>query len=60
MSHENNLLEKAVESIKSTFGKRAASGLFAGRDGILPSTTETPTTSADLELITWLVIAEAP
>ncbi len=56
ITHENNLLERAVESIKATFGKRAAAALFAGRDGKLPSTQDTPASSADLELVTWLVI----
>ena len=56
MAHENHLLERAVESIKATFGKRAAASLFAGRDGKLPSAKDTPASSADLELVTWLVI----
>lgn len=56
MSHENHLLERAVESIKATFGKRAAAALFSGRDGKLPSAQDTPSSSADLELVTWLVI----
>ncbi len=58
MTHENNLLERAVESIKATFGKRAAAALFSGRDGKLPSVQDTPSSSADLEIITWLVIME--
>ena len=33
MTHENELLERAIQSIKATFGKRAASALFSGRDG---------------------------
>ncbi|EDY83482.1 Helicase conserved C-terminal domain protein [Verrucomicrobiia bacterium DG1235] len=57
MKHENLLLERAVESIKATFGKRAASTLFSSRDGKLPSSKDTPSSSADLELVTWLVIA---
>ena len=56
MAHENHLLERAVESIKATFGKRAASALFSSRDGKLPSADDTPKSSADLELVTWLVI----
>lgn len=58
MVHENKLLEHAVESIKATFGKRAAASLFSGREGKLPSAESTPASSADLELVTWLVIAD--
>lgn len=58
MTHENHLIERAVESIKATFGKRAAAALFSGRNGQLPSTKVTPSSSADLELVTWLVIME--
>jgi SNF2 family DNA or RNA helicase len=60
MSHENRLLDRAVESIKATFGKRAASALFSGRDGRLPSSSETPTSQENLELVTWLIIVEQP
>ena len=56
MTHENTLLDRAVESIKTTFGKRAFGGLLDDRDGKLPSAKDTPTSSADLELVTWLVI----
>jgi SNF2 family DNA or RNA helicase len=56
MRHENKLLDRALASIKSTFGKRAASALFSGRDGKLPSASESPNSQEDLELVTWLVI----
>jgi len=59
MKNESDLLDKAIDSIKATFGKRAAAGLFSGRDGKLPTQAETPSTSADLELVTWLVIMES-
>ncbi len=58
MKHENDLLDRAVESIKATFGKRAAGALLGGRDGKLPSAKDTPVSSADLELVTWLVIVK--
>lgn len=58
MAHENDLLERAIESIKATFGKRAAASLFSGRDGKLPTAESTPSSSADLELVTWLVIVD--
>ena len=56
MARENQLLARAVESIKTTFGKRAAAALFSGRDGLLPTQSDTPNSSADLELVTWLVL----
>lgn len=56
MTHENGLLDRAIESIKSTFGRRATANLLSGRGGLLPTASETPTTPDDLELITWLVI----
>ena len=58
MSHETRLLDSAVESIKRTFARRAAASLFSGRDGTLPKVSETPSSSADLELVTWLVIMD--
>ena len=58
MTHETKLLDSAVESIKRTFARRAAAGLFSGRDGTLPKTSDTPSSSDDLELITWLVITD--
>jgi len=56
MSHESALLDSAMESIKRTFARRATSSLLSGRDGLLPTTSETPTSSDDMELVTWLVI----
>lgn len=58
MNQENELLDQAVESIKRTFGRRAAAGLFAGREGRLPEAAQVPRSSEDLELITWLVILD--
>ena len=60
MSHETRLLDSAVESIQRTFARRAATSLFSGRDGLLPKTSETPSSSDDLELVTWLVIMGPP
>ncbi|MFN9027182.1 MAG: ATP-dependent helicase, partial [Akkermansiaceae bacterium] len=56
MNHESHLLDSAMESIKRTFARRATSSLLSGRDGLLPTTSETPTSSDDMELVTWLVI----
>jgi len=59
MGHETRLLNSAVESIKRTFARRAAGALLAGRDGMLPRTDETPSSTEDLELVTWLVIMDS-
>lgn len=56
MSHESALLDSAMESIKRTFARRATSSLLSGRDGLLPTTSETPTSSDDMELVIWLVV----
>jgi len=56
MSHESALLDSAMESINRTFARRATSSLLSCRDGLLPTTSETPTSSDDMELVTWLVI----
>lgn len=58
MTHETQLLDRAVQSIKHTFARRATSGLFAGRDGVLPKASDTPSSANDLELVTWLVILD--
>ena len=47
-----------MESIKRTFARRATSSLFSGRDGLLPMASETPTSSDDMELVTWLVVLD--
>lgn len=57
MSHYSELIRKATESIAHTFTKRATASLFAGRDGKLPTTEETPSElENEYELLTWLVI----
>jgi SNF2 family DNA or RNA helicase len=56
MSHESRLLDSAMESIKRTFARRATSSLLSGRDGMLPMASETPSSSDDMELVTWLVV----
>jgi SNF2 family DNA or RNA helicase len=50
------LLGKAVDSIASTFRKRAASGLQSGRSFVLPNKEDQVHEKTDLELVTWLVI----
>ena len=55
MSHESRLLDSAMESIKRTFARRATTSLLSGRDGLLPMASDTPTSSDDMELVTWLV-----
>lgn len=56
MAHETKLLDSAIESIKHTFARRASASLFSGRDGLLPKSSETPSSADDMELVTWLVI----
>lgn len=57
MDHYDALVKKSLESIAHTFTRRAATSLFAGRDGKLPSTEETPSElEHEYELLTWLVI----
>lgn len=55
----DHLLKKAVDSLATTFRKRAASGLQSGRGFVLPSVQEQIHEKTDLELVTWLVIKEA-
>lgn len=55
MSHESRLLDSAMESIKRTFARRATTSLLSGRNGLLPLASETPSSSDDMELVTWLV-----
>jgi hypothetical protein len=59
MSHETRLLDSAMESIKRTFARRATTSLLSGRDGLLPMSSETPASSDDMELVTWLVVMES-
>ncbi len=58
MSHESRLLDAAMDSIKRTFARRATASLLSGRDGLLPMASETPTSSDDMELVTWLVVLD--
>jgi len=50
------LLQKAVDSVASTFRNRAASGLQSGRSFVLPNEQEQVREKTDLDLVTWLVI----
>jgi len=56
MKAYDKLLQKAVESIASTFRKRAAAGLQTGRGFVLPDEQQQVHEKTDLELVTWLVI----
>ena len=56
MKAYNDLLEKAVSSIESTFKKRVASELQTGRGATIPEFDKQVTEKTDFELITWLVI----
>ncbi len=57
MSHYDNLIHKALDSVEHTFRRRAAAGLLSSRSGLLPTAAETPDAAqGQFELITWLVI----
>jgi hypothetical protein len=56
MKAYDQLLQKAVDSVATTFRKRAASGLQSGRSFVLPMEQDQVHEKSDLELVTWLVI----
>ena len=56
MSHYDTLIQKAVESIASTFRKRIAVNLQSSRGAIIPDKREQADETTDFELITWLVV----
>ncbi len=60
MSKYDRLLKKAVDSIVRTFQKRTAGGLQSGRDFVIPDKPRQVSGADDFELVTWLVIKEAP
>jgi len=51
-----SLLNRAVESIVSTFRKRVATGLQTGRSFKIPDQKDQASDTTDFELVTWLVI----
>ncbi len=57
MSAYSELLKVAVESIASTFKKRAVDNLMSGRGGLLMDASKQASETTDFELITWLVIS---
>jgi len=56
MGAYGKLLERAVDSIASTFRKRVAGGLQSGRDFVIPDQQAQAQETTDFDLITWLVI----
>jgi SNF2 family DNA or RNA helicase len=56
MTAYNDLLEKAIKAIESTFRKRAAGRLTEGRSALLLRSQEQVNEQTEFELITWLVI----
>ena len=56
MTHYNDLLQKAVDSLSRTYRKRAVSNLLLGRGGKLVKQQKQIRNITDFELITWLVI----
>lgn len=59
MNVYDQLLHKAVHSIATTFRKRVARGLQAGRGFVIPNEQEQVHENTDLELVTWLVIKQS-
>jgi hypothetical protein len=59
MSHYSTLAKKALDSIRRTFERRAATSLLSSRSGLLPNASEQPAEDEDgFELLTWLVILD--
>lgn len=59
MAHYSDLARRALDSIRRTFERRAATGLLSSRSGLLPTSMEQPTeTDEGFELLTWLVILD--
>ncbi|MGE9268512.1 MAG: helicase-related protein [Verrucomicrobiales bacterium] len=58
MQHESKLIKAAAVSIQKTFQRRAATSLFSSRDGKLPGMAQTPGSTDELELITWLIVMD--
>lgn len=60
MSAYDALLMKALMSIEHTFQRRAVTTFFSGRDGVLPTSAEVPTSNGDdFDLVTWLAILKS-
>jgi hypothetical protein len=60
MHHYSNLLEKAVAAIATQFERKNAGNLFTGRGGKLIGSQTAVKDTTDFDLITWLVIKDAP
>lgn len=56
MTRYSELLDKAIASIASTFRKRNFGNLLNGRGGKLIGSDKQVSSSADFDLVTWLVI----
>lgn len=57
MSHYSTLAKRALDSIRRTFERRAATSLLSSRGGLLPTAAEQPSEDEEgFELLTWLVI----
>ena len=54
----DTLPQKAVDSLATTFRKRASSGFQSGRGFVLPDAIEQVHEKTYLELVTWLVIKD--
>ena len=60
MDHYNKLLNATLTHIRYSHRTTQMQGLSSRRDFLLPKASEAPHNAADFELVTWLVIKEAP
>jgi SNF2 family DNA or RNA helicase len=60
LEQETTLLKAALESIRTTFKKRANQTLFTGRGAVMPKLEEQVTEETEFDLVTWLAILENP
>ena len=61
MRHYSDLVASALRTIESTFHKRATLSLLSGRDGLLPTASESVhADDGDWELVTWLAVIGPP
>ncbi len=60
LEQETTLLQAALESIRTTFKKRANQTLFTGRGAVMPKLEEQVTEETEFDLVTWLAILENP
>jgi len=60
LESETAQLHAALDSIRSSFQRKATQNLFAGRGATVPKLEDQVTEETQFELVTWLVILENP